>query len=64
MHRAEEEHTSDNERGEENPAQFPPYTRLVSNHFLDVIIKLVHTITPGDGDTLKKHQEEQAHPTG
>jgi len=34
---------SNNQRGEENPAQFPPYTRLVSNHFLDVVIKLVHT---------------------
>ena len=34
---------SDNERGEHDPAHLPPYTRLVANHLLDVVVELVHT---------------------
>lgn len=34
---------TDNERGEHDPAHLPPYTRLVANHLLDVVVELVHT---------------------
>lgn len=34
---------ADDERGEHDPAQFPPYTGLVANHLLDVVVELVHT---------------------
>lgn len=34
---------ADNEGGEHDPAHLPPYTRLVANHLLDVVVELVHT---------------------
>lgn len=34
---------ADNERGEHDPAHLPPYTGLVANHLLDVVVELVHT---------------------
>lgn len=64
MYGAEQEHPTDNERREHDPAQLPPYTRLVANHLLDVVVELVHTVAPGYGDALKEDQEEQTHPTG
>lgn len=60
----EQEHPSDDERGEHHPAHLPPYTGFIANHLLDVVIELVHTITPGYGDALKEDQEEQTHSTG
>lgn len=64
MYGAEQEHPCDNERGEYNPAQLPPYARLVANHLLDVVIELVHTVAPGYGDAFKEDQEQQGHSTG
>jgi len=64
LYGTEQEHSTDNERGEHDPAQLPPYTRLVANHLLDVVVELVHTVAPGYGDAFKEDQEQQTHSTG
>lgn len=43
LYGTEEENTSNDQRGKENPAEFPPKARSVSYHLLNVIIELIHT---------------------
>lgn len=48
-----------NSRRESNPAELPPDSRVVANHFLNAVVEAIHTESPGDGHTFEEDEEQQ-----
>lgn len=60
----EYEHTKADDGGSEHPAEFPPEEGIVAYHFFDVVVPLVGSVTPADGNTFEHNEEDETHSRG